>query len=75
MLCTGARASGRGGKDDTGRGQVGKGGGQVCEVGASEAAAHRESVLALDEDCFLGKTMERWEFGCYCHDPGVVQGH
>lgn len=22
----------------------------------------QESVLALDEDCFLWKTMERWEF-------------
>lgn len=37
------------------------------------AAVHRESVLPLDEDCFLWKTMERWEFWFYCHDPGVVQ--
>lgn len=40
----------------------------------SVQARHQESVLALDEDCFLWKTMERWEFWFYCHDPVTLRG-
>lgn len=56
---------------------LGKVGGQVCEVGASEAgkacsgSSGVSAGFTVDEDCFLWKTMERWEFGFDCHDPGV----
>lgn len=56
---------------------LGKVGGQVCEVGASEAgkacsgSSGASAGFTVDEDCFLWKTMERWEFGFDCHDPGV----